>query len=55
MQRGDKYGLKAQEDLGVVKGKDFKHAKTKKKRGTYKGGEIDLGVNSVKFSYSDDE
>ena len=32
-----------------VRGKDFRHEKTKKKRGTYRGGVIDNAVNSVKF------
>jgi hypothetical protein len=54
-KKGDDYGRLANEDLVKVRGKDFRHAKTKKKKGTYKGGEIDMGVNSVKFHYSDDE
>ena len=37
-----------------VRGKDFRHEKTKKKRGAYRGGVIDNAVNSVKFD-SDDE
>ncbi len=37
-----------------VRGKDFRHEKTKKKRGSYKGGIIDNNVNSFKFE-SDDE
>lgn len=37
-----------------VRGKDFRHEKTKKKRGTYRGGAIDNAVNSFKFE-SDDE
>lgn len=50
------YGAKAQEVLGAVRGRDFRHEKTKKKRGTYRGGaEIDLQSHSVKFDYSDDE
>lgn len=33
-----------------VRGKDFRHEKTKKKRGSYKGGLIEVGqVNSFKF------
>ena len=41
--------------LEQVRGKDFRHEKTKKKRGTYKGGLIESGtVNSFKFE-SDDE
>jgi len=38
-----------------VRGKDFRHEKTKKKRGSYKGGAIDtVAVCSYKFE-SDDE
>ncbi|CAF2330889.1 unnamed protein product [Brassica rapa] len=33
----------------------FRHEKTKKKRGSYRGGEIDVRSHSVKFEYSDDE
>ncbi|KAJ9162759.1 hypothetical protein P3X46_022508 [Hevea brasiliensis] len=51
----DGYGAKAQEILGPVRGRDFRHEKTKKKRGTYRGGQIDLQSHSVKFNYSDDE
>ncbi|CAN4103748.1 unnamed protein product [Withania somnifera] len=49
------YGAKAQEVLGQVKGRDFRHEKTKKKRGSYRGGQIDLQSRSVKFNYSDEE
>ncbi|KAM3300968.1 suppressor protein SRP40 [Capsicum chacoense] len=49
------YGAKAQEVLGQVKGRDFRHEKTKKKRGSYRGGVIDLQSHSVKFNYSDEE
>ncbi|KAJ1619157.1 SRP40, C-terminal domain-containing protein [Pavlovales sp. CCMP2436] len=49
------WGAKASEDLLKVKGKDFRKAKDKKKKGTYTGGEIDCTVNSVKFPDSDDE
>lgn len=49
------YGARAQEVLGQVKGKDFQHEKTKKKRGSYTGGMIDLQSHSIKFSYSDEE
>eukprot|EP00192_Tetraselmis_astigmatica_P004151 CAMPEP_0117662352 /NCGR_PEP_ID=MMETSP0804-20121206/8010_1 /TAXON_ID=1074897 /ORGANISM="Tetraselmis astigmatica, Strain CCMP880" /LENGTH=476 /DNA_ID=CAMNT_0005469251 /DNA_START=249 /DNA_END=1682 /DNA_ORIENTATION=- len=48
------WGFKAQEVLGKVRGKDFRHEKTKKKRGSYKGGKIELGSNSIKFD-SDEE
>jgi hypothetical protein len=49
------WGFKAQQVLGQVRGKDFRHEKTKKKRGSYRGGNIDP---SATFSYkfeSDDE
>ncbi|KAL0646771.1 hypothetical protein Bca4012_045062 [Brassica carinata] len=49
------YGAKAQEVLGQVRGRGFRHEKTKKKRGSYRGGEIDVRSHSVKFEYSDDE
>ncbi|GAU38008.1 hypothetical protein TSUD_205480 [Trifolium subterraneum] len=49
------YGAKAEEILGQVRGRDFRHEKTKKKRGTYRGGHIDLHSHSVKFNYSDEE
>ena len=38
-----------------VRGKDFRHEKTKKKRGTYKGGLIETGaVHSFKFESDED-
>nr|CAB3462621.1 unnamed protein product [Digitaria exilis] len=49
------YGAKAQEILGQVRGRGFRHEKTKKKRGTYRGGQIDLQTHSIKFENSDDE
>lgn len=49
------YGAKAQEILGQVRGRDFRHEKTKKKRGSYRGGQIDLQSHSVKFNYDDDD
>ncbi|KAL6519294.1 hypothetical protein OROGR_018614 [Orobanche gracilis] len=48
------YGAKAQEVLGQVKGRDFRHEKTKKKRGSYRGGQIDLQSHSIKFNYPDE-
>ena len=46
----DGYGAKANEKLKTVRGKDFRHEKTKKKRGSYRGGAIDeSAVNSVEF------
>ncbi|XP_038970502.1 suppressor protein SRP40-like isoform X2 [Phoenix dactylifera] len=49
------YGAKAQNILGQVRGRDFRHEKTKKKRGTYKGGQIDQQSRSIKFNHSDEE
>ncbi|KAI7730307.1 hypothetical protein M8C21_019900 [Ambrosia artemisiifolia] len=49
------YGAKAQEVLGQVRGRDFRHEKTKKKRGSYRGGLIDQQSHSIKFNYSDEE
>merc|ERR1712150_97800 len=45
----DTWGAKATADLIVTRGKSFRHEKTKKKRGSYKGGEINTGVASFKF------
>lgn len=45
----DTWGAKASQDLLVTKGKSFRHEKTKKKRGSYKGGAINMGVASIKF------
>mmetsp|Transcript_59003 Transcript_59003/g.171161 ORF Transcript_59003/g.171161 Transcript_59003/m.171161 type:complete len:242 (-) Transcript_59003:75-800(-) len=53
---GDSWGDKAAEDLLKVKGKGFRKEMAKKKRASWKGGgEIDQGVNSIKFSDSEDE
>eukprot|EP00850_Spirogloea_muscicola_P022951 SM000319S12279 [mRNA] locus=s319:64026:67517:- [translate_table: standard] len=49
------WGAKAQEVLGTVRGKNFRHEKTKKKRGSYRGGAIDLQSHSIKFADSDEE
>ena len=48
MGDGD-WGDKAASDFRTVKGKNFRHEKTKKKRGSYRGGKISTGVNSIKF------
>jgi len=45
----DGYGAKASKVLLAVRGKDFRHEKTKKKRGSYRGGEISLASNSFKY------
>ena len=46
---GAGWGARASEVLLQVRGKDFRHEKTKKKRGSYRGGIISMAVNSVKF------
>jgi len=44
------WGFKAQQVLGAVRGRDFRHEKTKKKRGSYRGGNIDPHATfSTKF------
>lgn len=43
------WGEKANHDLKHTRGKSFRHEKTKKKRGSYRGGTIDMSVNSIKF------
>ncbi|KRX24751.1 Eukaryotic translation initiation factor 2-alpha kinase 1 [Trichinella nelsoni] len=44
----DEWGKKAYETFSTVKGKNFRKEKTKKKRGTYRGGRIDPNVtNSI--------
>jgi len=45
----DQYGKKADQTLSAVKGKNFRKDKTKKKKGSYGGGPISTGVNSIKF------
>ena len=35
--------------LFLFTGKSFRHEKTKKKRGSYRGGQINTGINSIKF------
>ncbi|CAG8604707.1 5321_t:CDS:2 [Funneliformis caledonium] len=47
------YGYKAHNDLIVTRGKDFRAQKTKKKRGSYRGGKIDLESHSIKFDEED--
>ncbi|KAH9833364.1 SRP40, C-terminal domain [Teratosphaeria destructans] len=43
------YAQKAHEDLIVTKGKGFTKEKNKKKRGSYRGGAIDLTPKGIKF------
>ena len=49
------WGARASQKLVQVRGKDFRHEKTKKKRGGYRGGTVDMGSNSIKYHYSDDD
>lgn len=48
------WGKKACDDFRNTSGKSFRHEKTKKKRGSYKGGSIGMEVCSYKFSVSED-
>lgn len=43
------YAEKAHQALIVTKGKDFTKAKNKGKRGSYRGGKIDMGFKGIKF------
>lgn len=43
------WGERANDVLKFTKGKSFRHEKTKKKRGSYRGGAISTTVNSIKF------
>eukprot|EP01126_Amoeba_proteus_P037153 TRINITY_DN3813_c0_g2_i1.p2 TRINITY_DN3813_c0_g2~~TRINITY_DN3813_c0_g2_i1.p2 ORF type:complete len:122 (+),score=33.35 TRINITY_DN3813_c0_g2_i1:487-852(+) len=52
--KGETWGASAAYTLGKVKGDRFRHEKTKKKRGTYKGSGIDLQPKSITLD-SDDE
>jgi len=47
------YGYKAHLDMIVTKGKGFRAEKTKKKRGSYKGGQIDFASRSFKFNFDE--
>lgn len=53
---GDSWGDAAAGDMLKVKGKGFRKEMAKKKRASWRGcGELDQGVNSIKFEDSDDE
>ena len=51
----DPWAEKAKRDMGHLHGKDFRHEKTKKKRGSYLGGQIDSSDRAIKFTDSDFE
>eukprot|EP00933_Yihiella_yeosuensis_P077062 TRINITY_DN8714_c0_g1_i14.p1 TRINITY_DN8714_c0_g1~~TRINITY_DN8714_c0_g1_i14.p1 ORF type:complete len:327 (+),score=121.97 TRINITY_DN8714_c0_g1_i14:63-1043(+) len=54
--QGDSWADRASEDMLKVKGKGFRKEMQKKKRASWKGtGELDQGVNSIKFADSSDE
>ena len=57
LQRGAKgsWGEKANDVLKTTKGKSFRHEKTKKKRGSYRGGKIDTSTYSIQFSDSENQ
>jgi len=44
------YGAKAHRDLIVTRGDGFRKEKNKKKRGSYRGGEITMESHSIKFA-----
>uniref|UniRef100_A0A183BT75 SRP40_C domain-containing protein n=1 Tax=Globodera pallida TaxID=36090 RepID=A0A183BT75_GLOPA len=46
----DTWGKRAANDFNGVTGKRFRHEKTKKKRGSYNGGQINTSVKSMKFA-----
>jgi len=54
---GDEWARRANQDLKDVKGDRFRHEKTKKKRGSYKGGgnSISMGVHSKKYDNSSED
>ena len=43
------YADRAHQDLSVTKGKGFTKEKNKKKRGSYRGGYIDMTPKGIKF------
>ncbi|KAI0006177.1 SRP40, C-terminal domain-containing protein, partial [Russula compacta] len=47
--RTDDYGARASRDLIVTRGDGFRKEKNKKKRGSYRGGDITLHSHSFKF------
>ncbi|KAG2147279.1 SRP40, C-terminal domain-containing protein, partial [Suillus cothurnatus] len=44
------YGSRAHQDLIVTRGAGFRKEKNKKKRGSYRGGEITMQSHSIKFT-----
>ncbi len=50
----DTKDMKANQDLIVTKRKGFRSEKTKKKRGSYRGGSINVGVTPFRFDNDSD-
>lgn len=50
MAASNDYGAKANADLVVTRGAGFRKEKNKKKRGSYRGGEITMESHSIKFA-----
>ncbi|KAI0345268.1 hypothetical protein BDW22DRAFT_1325828, partial [Trametopsis cervina] len=44
------YGARASQDLIVTRGAGFRKEKNKKKRGSYRGGDITMESHSIKFT-----
>jgi len=44
------YGQRAHQDLIVTRGQGFRKEKNKKKKGSYRGGEITMESHSFKFT-----
>lgn len=47
------YAERAYKDLSVTRGKGFTKEKNKKKRGSYRGGPIDIGPAKTSFKFED--
>mmetsp|Transcript_20313 Transcript_20313/g.38226 ORF Transcript_20313/g.38226 Transcript_20313/m.38226 type:complete len:87 (+) Transcript_20313:51-311(+) len=45
----NEYGMKASNKMMQTRGKGFRHEKTKRKRGGYRGGKLDFQIRSQKF------
>ncbi|ORZ18587.1 SRP40, C-terminal domain-domain-containing protein [Absidia repens] len=45
------YGWKAHQDLIKTRGDKFRAEKNKKKRGSYRGGQISMESHSIKFNF----
>lgn len=47
------YADRAWKDLSVTRGKGFTKEKNKKKRGSYRGGPIDIAAGTTSFKFED--